>query len=129
MMSNEQRLNAAVAIALMDVKFMGDSNKVNKAIEALKPKSTLSATFKRLQGIANKDYLDKNDQGLAGYTEANRKVRIKEYVHDKFKLYMVDVKTSAEATKLFDAAYPAGTTPPIGLIPTVGVADEKEKAA
>lgn len=103
---NEEKLHAALALALADDKFMGNDTKVDNAVFALTPKSTVSATLKRLQGNANKDYLDKKDKGLAGYSDVTRAEKIKEYVHDKFKSYMVDAKTSAEATKLFNAAYP-----------------------
>lgn len=112
-MSNEIRLNAALVIALADTDFMGDTKKVNKAIEALTPKSTVTATFKRLQGNAKKDFLDKKDADLGGYTEENRARKIKEYVYDKFKSYMEAAKTSVEATKLFNAAYPQEAAPPV----------------
>lgn len=126
---NEEKLHAALALALADDKFMGNDTKVDNAVFALTPKSTVSATLKRLQGNANKDYLDKKDKGLAGYTDENRADKIKEYVHDKFKSYMVDAKTKVEAKKLFDAAYPAVTTTPTDMIPADGVADEGKQAA
>jgi hypothetical protein len=112
MISNAQRLNAAVAIALTNTDFMGNTPKVDKAIEALTPKSTVSATFKRLQGNAKKDFLDKKDAGHVGYTEDYRAEKIKEYVKSKFQTHMDSPKTSDEATKLFYDAYPTETAAP-----------------
>lgn len=123
-MSNVERLNAAVALAVADAKFMGDNSKVNKAIEALTPKSTVSATFKRLHGNALSAFLVKKEEGVTGYTSETKAAKIKEYVHEKFKSYMDDPKTSEEATKLYNAAYPAVVAPP-----TDGVADEEAEAA
>ena len=108
---NSLKLNAAVAIALADADFMGNTNKVNKAIEALTPKSTVTATFKRLQGNAKKDFLDKQDSGQAGYTDLTRTVKIRQYVFDKFKMYMETPKTADEATKLYNDAYPQEAAP------------------
>lgn len=105
-LSNKEKLETALAVALADEKFMGNNDKVNKAIEALTPKSTVSATLKRLQGNALKEFLAKKDAGAAGYTELSRADKIKEYVSDRFKAYMEDHKTSEEAVKLFNAAYP-----------------------
>lgn len=109
MTTNVERLNAAVTLALADVKFMGDKTKVDKAIVALTPKSTVTATFKRLQGNALSDFLVKKDEMAAGYTDETKADKIKEYVHDRFKSYMEAFNTSAEATKLFNAAYPLKT--------------------
>lgn len=129
MVTNKQKLEAALVIALADEKFMGNNTKVDKAIEALTPKTTISATFKRLQGNARRDYLDKNDAGLAGYTELTRAAKIKEYVYEAFKSYMDDSKTSAEATKLFNAVYPVVIAPQADLVPADGIADPEEQAA
>jgi hypothetical protein len=107
MATNKEKLEAALAFALADEKFMGDNNKVNKAIEALTPKDNLSATLKRLQGNANKDFLDKKDKGIIGYEDQNRADKIKEYVQDRFRSYMEDPKTSEKAIKLFNATYPS----------------------
>ncbi|GFO61935.1 hypothetical protein GMST_42600 [Geomonas silvestris] len=105
-MDNSQRLRDALALALADDDFMGNSTKVRKAVEALTPKSTVTATFKRLQGNALGDYALKKENGVAGYNNETKAQKVKEYVHDRFKSYMVDPRTSVEATKLFNAAYP-----------------------
>lgn len=102
-------IHDAVLKALADNKFMGNSTKVNNAVEALTPKDTLSGTLKRLQNNANKDFLDKKDKGIIGYTDQNRAEKIKAYVQDKFQPYMDDPKTSARATQLFNDAYPLAT--------------------
>jgi hypothetical protein len=106
MSANAQLLRAAVVIALADEDFMGNNKKVNNAVEVLTPKDTLTATLKRLQGNANKDFLDKKDKAVIGYTEQTRAEKIKAYVQDRFQSYMDDPKTSEKATKLFIAAYP-----------------------
>jgi hypothetical protein len=129
MISNIQRLKAAVAIALADSKFMRDNSKVDKAVDALTPKSTITATFKRLQGNGNSDFLVKKDEGQLGYTEQTRADKIKEYVHDRFKSYMEDPKTSEEATKLFNAEYPPVAATSSDAVPADGVADVEEEAA
>lgn len=103
--TNAQALREAVEKALADDKFMGNSNKINNAVEALTPKDTLTGTLKRLQGNANKDFLDKKDKGIIGYTEPNRAEKIKAYVQDKFQSYMDNPKTSEKAIKLFNEAY------------------------
>jgi hypothetical protein len=110
MSTNEQMLREALELALKDDKFMGDNSKVNKAIAALTPKSTLTAVLKRLKGNARRDFLEKKDENISGYTDLTRDVKIREYVYDKFKSHLEDPKTSAEATKLFNAAYP-----PVGM--------------
>lgn len=105
-MDNEKRLRDAFELALADTKFMGDTSKVDRAIEALTPKSTISATLKRLQGNARRDFLDKRDSGVVGYTEETRADKMRKYVHDRFKSYMEDPKTSDEANRLFNDAFP-----------------------
>jgi hypothetical protein len=109
MIGNDRRLQEAMAIALADVKFMGNTDKVNNAIDALTPKSTVTATFKRLQNNAVSDFLVKKDAGNVGYTEETRAAKIQEYMKDKFKRHMDDPKTSAEATKLFNTSYPGAS--------------------
>lgn len=123
-MTNELRLRNALELAVADNKFIGDTSKVNKAIEALTPKSTVSATFKRLHGNALRDFLEKKDAGRVDYTDQTRADQIKKYVTDKFQSYIDDPKTSEEATKLFNAAYPVVVVPPAD-----GVADEELEAA
>jgi hypothetical protein len=100
-------LYKAVMLALSDEDFMGNSKKVRAAGEALTPKDTLTATLKRLQKNGNRDYLEKKDQGVLGYTDASRAEKIKGYVLERFQAYMDDPKTSEKAIKLFKAAYPA----------------------
>lgn len=107
---NGNLLYEAVTKALGDEDFMGDNKKVNKAVEALTPKDTLTATLKRLQGNANRDYLDKKDQGIIGYTEETRSEKIKEYVTARFQAYMDNPKTSGKATKLYNDTYPVKLT-------------------
>jgi hypothetical protein len=114
-LSNKEKLEAALAVALADTKFMGNNDKVDKAIDALTPKTSVTATLKRLQGNALRDFLQKKDAKVVGYTEQTRADKIKEYVFDRFKVYMEDSKTSEEATKLFYAAYPPATEPPVEL--------------
>lgn len=109
METNKKLLRDALELALADEKFMGDKTKVDKAIDALTPKSTVSATFKRLQGNARRDFNDKKEEGTPGYTEHTKAGKIKKYVHDKFKAYMENPKTKDEATKLYYAAYPQET--------------------
>lgn len=128
-MTNKEKLEAALALALADEKFMGETTKVDKAVEALTPKSTVTATFKRLQGNAKSDFLVKKDAKQTGYTDLNRDIKIKEYVYDKFKSYMDDSKTSAEATKLFNAVYPVVIAPPADSVPAEGIADFEEQVA
>jgi hypothetical protein len=103
---NAQLLRDAVLKALADEDFMGNNKKVNNAVEALTPKDTLTATLKRLQGNANKDYLDKKDKGIIGYVDQFRAEKMKAYVLDRFQAYMDAPKASEKATKLFNAAYP-----------------------
>ena len=129
MIDNRQKLEAALALALADVKFMGNNDKVEKAVEALTPKSTVTATFKRLQGNAKSDFLVRKDAGQTDYTDLNRDSKIKEYVYDKFKSYMVDTKTRDEATKLFDAAYTDVASQTADSVPAEGIADLEEQAA
>lgn len=113
-MNNEQRLRNALALALADEKFMGNTPKVDKAIEALTPKSNVTATFKRLQGNALSDYSVNKENGIPGYNDGTKASKIKEYVYDRFKSYMVDPKTAVEATKLFIAAYSVAVGPSAG---------------
>ena len=129
MPSNKEKLEAALALALADEKFMGNNSKVDKAIDALTPKTTVSATFKRLLGNARRDYLDKKDAGLAGYTELTRAAKIKEYVYEAFKSYMEASKTSEEAKKLFKAEYPDVASQAADLVTADGVDDLEEEAA
>lgn len=110
-MTNREKLQLAVALVLTNDKFMDDNSKVNKAIDALTPKSTASSVLKRLQGNAKRDFLDKKDAGVAGYAEENRVSKIKEYIFNRFKSYMESPRTSAEATTLFNAAYPTASVP------------------
>ena len=106
-MTNEERLYAALTLALADENFMGNNSSVRKAIEALTPKSTATAVLKRLQGNALRDFLEKKDAGVVGFTEEARAEKIKGYVQERFKAHMEAPKTSVEATKLFNAAYPS----------------------
>ena len=106
MRNNEQLLRDALEVTLADKKFMGNNTKVDKAVEALTPKSTLTATFKRLQGNALSDYSVNKENGVTGYNDGTKADKIKEYVYDRFKSYMIATATSDEATKLFNAAYP-----------------------
>jgi len=103
---NAKLIREAVIIALADDDFMDDDDKVSKAIESFIPKGTLSATFKRLQKNAKRDYLDNLDDETPGYTVHNREEKIKTYIYDRFKSYMDDSKTSKKARRLFDAVYP-----------------------
>jgi hypothetical protein len=111
-MSNLQLLQAAFVIAVADEKFMGDSTKVGKAIEALTPKDGLTRVLKQLQGYGLKDFLVKKEEGKAGYTDLTKAEKVKGYVLGKFKPYMDDPKTSVKATELFNAAYPSTTAAP-----------------
>lgn len=111
-MTNQERLNAAVALALADAKFMGDTSKVNKAIDALTPKSTVSGTLKRLQRNALSEFLVKKDKETVGYTEETKSDKIREYVHERFRSYMEAPKTSEEATRLYNAAYQSSSGTP-----------------
>jgi len=104
--TNAQALCAAIKLALGDDDFMDSKKKVLKAVDALTPKDTLTATLKRLQGNAKKDFLDKKDNGVIGFIEENRADKIKGYVQERFQSYMDDLKTSEKAIKLFNAAYP-----------------------
>jgi hypothetical protein len=105
MQTNEQKLHNALKLALADEKFMGNNDKVNKAIDALTPKTTVTAVFKRLQGNALGDYAVNKEKGIDGYTDATKADKIKKYVQDRFQTYMDDPRTSKEATELFKAAY------------------------
>lgn len=127
MLDNRRRLELAVAIAIADAKFMGNTTKVDNAIEALTPKSTVTATFKRLQGLALSDFLVNKDKKTVGYTDEARDEKIKSYVLAKFQKHMDDPKTSAEAKQLFNAVYPAA--PPADSVPADGIADIEEQAA
>jgi len=104
--TNAQLLYKAVLLALADEDYMGNIKKVKGACEVLTPKDTLTATLKRLQGNANKDFLDKKDKEIPGYTDQTRKEKTKQYVQEKFQSYLDDPKTSEKAAKLFTAAYP-----------------------
>ena len=109
METNKQKLEAAFFLAIEDKDFMGNSSKVNKAIEALTPKDTLTAVMKRLQGNARRDFLDKKDQGVSGYTDENKADKMKEYVSSRFKDYMESPKTAKKATEIFNKAYPVAS--------------------
>lgn len=111
MRDNTILLRNALALALTDKKFMGNDTKVDKAIEALTPKSTITATFKRLQGNALSDFLVKQRGGVLGFTTDNEAAKIRDYVKGKFQVYMDDAKTSEEAINLFNAAYPLEQAP------------------
>ena len=113
METNKQKLEAALAFALADEDFMGNNKKVDNAVDALTPKDTLTATFKRLQGNARKDFLDKKDQGLTGYVDEAKDAKIRDYVHAKFQAYMENPKTAKKATELFFAAYPSKEAEPV----------------
>lgn len=112
-MSNVLKLNAAVTIALADADFMGDTKKVNKAIEALRPKDDVTRVFKMLQGNALKDYLVDKDNGKVDGSDEARTGAIKSYVFDKFKKHMTDPKTSEKATKMYNDAYPPEIAEPL----------------
>jgi len=96
----------AVAIAIEDDEFMDDMEQVKKTAEAIIPKGTLSATFKRLQKNAKRDFLEKMDDSVPGYSAANRDQKIKDYITAKFLVYLNDQKTAKRAKRLFDLAYP-----------------------
>lgn len=110
--TNRQRLEAALTLALADQDFMGNSKKVTRAVESLTPKDNLTATLKRLQLNANRDYLEKREEGKPGYVDEHKPERIKEYVHLRFKGYMEDPKTSKKANDLFYGAYPSADQEP-----------------
>ena len=103
---NAAMIRDAVLKALGDEDFMGNIKKVKAATEVLTPKDTLTATLKRLQGNANKDFLVNKDEGKVGYIDAAKADKLKEYVTARFQSYMDDPKTSEKAAKLFTAAYP-----------------------
>ncbi|GFO59231.1 hypothetical protein GMST_15560 [Geomonas silvestris] len=105
--TNAAMIRDAVLKALADDDFMGNIKKVKAAAEVLTPKDTLTATLKRLQGNANRDFLEKKDKGVIGFTDQARADKIKVYVQERFQSYMDDPKTSEKATKLFREAYPA----------------------
>jgi hypothetical protein len=111
MRDNEKLLYEALENAVADKKFMGNDTKVDKAIEALTPKSTITATFKRLQGNALSDFLVKQRGGVLGFTAENEAAKIREYVKRTFQVHMDDAKTSEEAIKLFNVAYPPEQAP------------------
>ncbi|GAW66857.1 hypothetical protein GPEL0_01r2399 [Geoanaerobacter pelophilus] len=104
---NATMIRDAVLKALADEDFMGNLKKVKAAAEVLTPKDTLTATLKRLQGNANRDFLEKKDKKVIGFIDENRADKIKIYVQERFQSYMDDPKTSDKATKLFGDAYPA----------------------
>lgn len=67
MINNSQRLNAAVALALADVDFMGDTSKVNKAIDALTSKDDVTKRLNQSVTYGEKDWAlafadDKSDK-------------------------------------------------------------------
>lgn len=103
---NATIIRDAVLKALADEDFMGNIKKVKAAAEVLTPKDTLTATLKRLQGNAKRDYLDKVDQGIIGYNDQSRAEKIKAYVQERFQSYMDNPRTTDKATKLFREAYP-----------------------
>lgn len=103
---NAAIIRDAVLKALTDEDFMGNIKKVKAAAEVLTPKDTLTATLKRLQGNAKRDYLDKLDQGIIGYSAHTRAEKIKAYVQERFQSYMDNPRTTDKATKLFSEAYP-----------------------
>lgn len=125
---NVTRLQSALAIAIADEKFIGNSTKVDKAIDALTPKSNMSGTLKRIQGNALSDFLVKKDENVVGYSDQTRADKVKAYVNDKFKVHMEAPKTSVEATQLFNAAYPTATAV-TDNVPTDGISDDEVKAA
>ncbi|MCM0084458.1 hypothetical protein L4X63_23040 [Geomonas sp. Red32] len=109
---NGKALHAVLLVALGNKDFMDDTKKIKKAVEILTPKSTVTATFKRLQGNALSDYSVNKEKGIAGYDDSTKANKMQQYVHDRFKSYMADPKTSEEATKLFNEAYPPATDAP-----------------
>jgi CxxC motif-containing protein (DUF1111 family) len=123
-MTNEQKLREVLELALADDEFMSSNTKVNKAVEALTPKDDLTRVFKTLQINARKDFNDKKEEGIPGYTNQTKDAKIREYVSSRFKKHMDAPKTSVKATSMFNAAYPAVVAPP-----TDGVADEEAEAA
>ena len=103
---NARLILAAFLKAVADKDFMGSIKKINAAVDALTPKSHVTATFKRLQGNALSDYAVNKENKVQGYTDETKAGKIQEYVYDRFKSYMADPKNREEATKLFNAAYP-----------------------
>lgn len=121
----QDALDSLRAAATVNPKLEAEfDKKLTAVVELLTPKSTVSAVFKRLQGNALRDVLEKMFKKSAGYTDLTREVKIKEYVKDRFKSYMENPTTSKEALDLFNAAYSDATVPP-----TDGVADNEEAAA
>jgi len=103
--ANAQAIRSAVLKALADEDFMGSIKKINAAVEALTPKDDVSRVFNQLLGNARKDFNDKKERGLIGYTEDDRAEKTKEYVQSRFKKHMADPKTGLKATRLFNAEY------------------------
>ena len=118
-------LDSLKAAATVNPKLEAEfDKKLTAVVELLTPKSTVSAVFKRLQGNALRDVLEKMFKKSPGFTDLTREVKIKEYVKDRFNSYMENPTTSKEALDLFNTAYPAVAVPP-----TDGVADEEAEAA
>jgi len=84
------------------------AKKLAVAVEALTPKSTVSGVFKRLKRNALRDFAVGKEEGTPGYNDEAKEQKIREYVAGRFRSYLEDPKTSAEANRLFNAAYPDG---------------------
>lgn len=110
---NGNLLYEAVSMAIEDDEFMETDDQVKKTAEIIIPKGTLSATFKRLQKNARRDFLDKMDDNVPGYTADTRDTKIKDYVTTRFQSYLDDQKTAKRAKRLFDAAYPTKPKAPV----------------
>lgn len=107
MENNILRLQEALAIAIADTDFMSNTNKVNRAVEALTPKDELTRIFKQLQGNALKDFLVKKDRNIPGYTDENKTSKIKEYFTAKFQSHLANPLIADRAKEMYNSLYPA----------------------
>lgn len=110
----ENALDALKTIIAEDPGIEGlQGKKLAAAVDALTIKTTVSSVFKRLQGNALRDFAVGKEEGKPGYGDDTKEQKIKEYVFIRFSSYMEDPKTSKEATRLFNAAYPPPSEPDI----------------
>jgi hypothetical protein len=119
MLSNIQKLQAALTIAIADEDFIGNTTKVNKAIEALTPKDELTKIFTQLKGNARRDFNDKKGEHVAGYSDLTRDAKIREYFTVRFQKHMDAPKTSKKATNMYNAFFN-----PVDSVPADGIADD-----